>query len=77
VGLAVAAALLAVAPLASLVVLAFGETGDLWPHLARYVVPAALAQTALLLAGVAVVTIVIGAGTAWIVATFAFPGAMR
>ena len=73
-GLAVAAALLAIAPLASLVVLAFGETGDLWPHLARYVVPAALAQTALLLAGVAGVTIVIGAGTAWIVATFAFPG---
>jgi iron(III) transport system permease protein len=73
-GLAVAAALLAIAPLASLIVLAFGETGDLWPHLARYVVPAALVQTALLLAGVAAVTIVIGTGTAWIVATFAFPG---
>lgn len=54
--------------------LAFGETGDLWPHLARYVIPEALAQTALLLAGVAAVTIAIGTGTAWIVATFAFPG---
>src|SRR5882724_5843096 len=73
-GMAVAAGLLATAPLASLIVLAFGETGDLWAHLARYVIPAALAQTALLLAGVAVVTIIIGASTAWLVTTFAFPG---
>jgi len=73
-GMAVAAGLLAIAPLASLIVLAFGETGDLWTHLARYVIPAALAQTALLLAGVAVATITIGASTAWLVTTFAFPG---
>jgi iron(III) transport system permease protein len=73
-GVAVVAALLAIAPIASLIVLAFGDTGDLWSHLARYVIPPALAQTALLLAGVAAVTIVVGAGTAWIVATFAFPG---
>src|SRR6266498_853028 len=73
-GMAVAAALLATAPLASLIVLAFGETRDLWPHLARYVIPAALVETALLLAGVAAVTIIIGASTAWLVTTFAFPG---
>jgi iron(III) transport system permease protein len=73
-GLAVVAALLAIAPIASLIVLAFGDTGDLWSHLVRYVIPPALAQTALLLAGVAAVTVVVGAGTAWIVATFAFPG---
>ena len=73
-GMAVAAGLLATAPLASLIVLAFGETGDLWPHLARYVIPAALVETALLLAGVAAVTIIIGASTAWLVTTFAFPG---
>src|SRR2546430_1503460 len=72
--MAVAAGLAAIAPLASLIVLAFGETGDLWTHLARYVIPAALAQTALLLAGVAVVTIIIGSSTAWLVTTFAFPG---
>ena len=72
--LAAVAALLAIAPLGSLVVLAFGETGDLWPHLTRHVVPVALVQTALLLAGVAAVTIVVGAGTAWTVTTFAFPG---
>jgi iron(III) transport system permease protein len=73
-GFAVLAALLAIAPIASLIVLAFGATGDLWPHLVRHVIPPALAQTALLLAGVAAVTIVVGAGTAWIAATFVFPG---
>lgn len=71
---AVAAAALAGAPLLSLIVLAFGDTGDLWAHLARYVIPPALVQTALLLAGVAATTIVIGTGTAWTVTTFAFPG---
>src|SRR4029077_947915 len=72
--MAVAAGPAAIEPFASLIVLAFGETGDLWTHLARYVIPAAIAQTALLLAGVAVVTIIIGTSTAWLVTTFAFPG---
>jgi iron(III) transport system permease protein len=71
---AVLAALLALAPLASLVALALADTGDLWSHLARYVLPFALLQTALLLGGVAVVTIVVGVGTAWVVTTFEFPG---
>jgi iron(III) transport system permease protein len=72
--IAIAAALLAMAPLASLIVMAFGQTGDLWLHLIRYVVPSALLQTVLLLAGVAAVTIVIGVGAAWAVTTFDFPG---
>jgi iron(III) transport system permease protein len=71
---AVAAAALAVAPLLSLVVLALGDTGDLWAHLARYVIPPALVQTAFLLAGVAALTIVVGTVTAWTVTTFTFPG---
>jgi iron(III) transport system permease protein len=71
---AVLAALLALAPLASLIALAFADTGDLWSHLARYVLPFALLQTALLLGGVAAVTIVLGVGTAWVVTTFEFPG---
>src|SRR4029453_13920524 len=69
-GLAVVAALLAIAPIASLILLAFGDTGDFWFPSGAYVIPPALAQTALLLAGGAAVTIVVGAGTAWIVATF-------
>jgi iron(III) transport system permease protein len=71
---AVLAALLALAPLASLAVLAFGDTGDIWQHLIRYVIPTALVQTALLLLGVAAVTVAIGVGAAWAVTTFQFPG---
>ena len=72
--IAVGAALLALAPLAALVVLAFGETGDIWLHLINYVLPSALIETSLLLLGVAAVTIIIGVGTAWAVTTFQFPG---
>jgi iron(III) transport system permease protein len=72
--IAVGAALLAIVPLASLAVIAVDPTGDLWLHLIRYVIPVALWQTALLLAGVAAVTMTIGVGTAWIVTTFQFPG---
>jgi iron(III) transport system permease protein len=72
---AVAAAALALAPLFTLAVIAAtGDAGELWLHLVRYVIPVALVQTALLLLGVAVVTIVLGVGTAWIVTTFQFPG---
>ncbi len=37
-----------------------GETGDIWDHLIRYVIPTALWQTGLLLAGVAAVTVIVG-----------------
>ncbi|MGH6771177.1 MAG: ABC transporter permease [Xanthobacteraceae bacterium] len=70
----VGAGLLAAAPLASLIVIAAGQTGDLWAHLARNVLPFALLQTLLLLAGVAAVTVVLGVGAAWTVTTFDFPG---
>jgi iron(III) transport system permease protein len=73
-GIAVCAALLALAPLASLAVIAAGSTEDLWLHLVRYVIPVALVQTALLLAGVAAVTVIVGVGAAWAVTTFQFPG---
>src|SRR2546430_481729 len=56
-GAAAGAALLALLPILSLIVLAFGDTGDLWSHLTRHVIPTALVQTTLLLAGVAAVTI--------------------
>jgi iron(III) transport system permease protein len=73
--IAIAAALLALMPLVSLVVIAVGgETGDIWDHLIRYVIPYSLWQTGLLLAGVAAVTVIVGVGTAWAVTTFSFPG---
>ena len=57
------------------VFVALGDDGELWPHLAAYVLPVATAQTALLLAGVAAMTHrASGVGTAWLVTTFEFPG---
>jgi iron(III) transport system permease protein len=71
---AVAAAALVLAPVLSLVAIAARGSGDLWPHLARYVLPQAIQDTALLLIGVGAIVMVIGVGTAWLVATCRFPG---
>jgi iron(III) transport system permease protein len=65
-------AALALAPIASLIVIASRQAGD-WEHLAAYVLPPALANTAILLAGVGIITFVAGTGTAWLVTTFEFP----
>ncbi|ACK81502.1 ABC transporter permease [Methylorubrum extorquens] len=72
-----AAALLAavlLAPVASLAVAAADGSGELWPHLAAYVLPQAIRETGLLLAGVGILVIGLGTGTAWLVSAFAFPG---
>jgi iron(III) transport system permease protein len=69
----VSAALVAM-PLLSLLRIALDGDPELWPHLAAYVLPVALRDTAVLLCGVAVLTAVIGVGTAWVVTTFDFPG---
>ena len=72
-----AAALLAallVSPVVSLALAAAGGTGELWPHLAAYVLPQAIRDTALLLAGVGLLVIGLGTGTAWLVSAFDFPG---
>ncbi|MCZ7643645.1 MAG: hypothetical protein M5U33_14370 [Pseudorhodoplanes sp.] len=69
-----ALAALVLAPLASLIHIAWQGDPDIWSHLAAYVLPAALADTALLLAGVAVATAVTGVGTAWLVTAYQFPG---
>jgi iron(III) transport system permease protein len=71
---AVGIAVLAIAPLLNLTRIALQGDADIWPHLAAYVIPDALRQTALLLSGVAVLTATIGIGTAWLVTTFEFPG---
>jgi len=67
-------AALALAPIAALAVIAAHGTGNLWGHLAQYVLPDALVTTALLLAGVGTLVTVVGVGTAWLVATCRFPG---
>jgi len=67
---------LVLAPLAALVATALSssQAAEIWPHLAANVLPTALVQTGLLLAGVGVVSAVLGAGTAWLVTQFEFPG---
>jgi iron(III) transport system permease protein len=69
-----AVAALVLAPLVSLAVIAIGGDAALWPHLAAHVIPPAAVNTALLLAGVALLTITAGAGTAWLVTAYDFPG---
>ena len=67
-------AALVLAPLASLVHIALQGDAEYWAHLAQYVIPAATRDTALLLAGVAALTAIVGVGTAWTVTFFSFPG---
>lgn len=71
--LAAVAPFLAVMPVLGLVLLALQGAGDHWPHIMGYVLPDALRQTGILLAGTAALTAVVGVGTAWLVTSFAFP----
>jgi iron(III) transport system permease protein len=47
---------------------------DVWRHQWRTRLPGEIVDTALLLGGVAVVTIVLGGGLAWLVSAYRFPG---
>ncbi len=67
-------AALVLLPVLALAVLAAAGTGDLWPHLLRYVLPQAALESLLLLAGVGALTLVLGTGTAWLVTQHDFPG---
>jgi iron(III) transport system permease protein len=62
------------APFASLAAAAWQGSADLWTHLFGYVLLPAFVDTAVLLAGVAAVTVIVGAGLAWLVTAFDFPG---
>jgi iron(III) transport system permease protein len=72
--LALFAASFVALPLISLARLALDGDPELWPHLASNVLPIASLQTILLLSGVAIVVGVAGAGSAWLVTAFRFPG---
>jgi iron(III) transport system permease protein len=67
-------ALMIAAPLLSLLVTALGGDPGLWSRLAADVLPVALLETALLLAGVAILCGAIGVGTAWLVTAHRFAG---
>jgi iron(III) transport system permease protein len=61
-------------PILSIVALALAPKDNIWPHLVANVLPGTLWTTFKLLAGVAVLTSVIGTGAAWLVTMYRFPG---
>jgi iron(III) transport system permease protein len=52
----------------------FVPAGDIWSHLATTVLPVYLLNTLVLTAGVAVLVLLIGVGSAWLVTMCEFPG---
>jgi iron(III) transport system permease protein len=68
-----AIAALALLPVAALAAIALGGPADMWHHLAANVLPATVPVTLMLLTGVALVVVLVGAGTAWLVAAYDFP----
>ena len=69
-----AIAALVLAPIVALAATAWSGSAELWTHLVAYVLPVAVRDTLLLLAGVGLVVAVLGTGTAWLVAAYDFPG---
>lgn len=72
----VAAALVAV-PVLMLAASILSPSGDVWAQQWRTRLPGELRDTALLLVGVAVGTIVLGSGLAWLVSAYRFPGSRQ
>jgi iron(III) transport system permease protein len=72
-----AAALIAVALWVPILMVARGvlePAGETWAHLARTVLPGYAATSIVLAAAAGALALVVGAGTAWLVAACAFPG---
>jgi iron(III) transport system permease protein len=72
--IAVATAILVAAPVISIIALALQPAPDVWQHLINYVLPATILDTALLLLGVAALSLAMGAGTAWLISLHEFRG---
>ncbi len=66
--------LIVLSPILGLVWAAASSDVSAWPHLLHTVLPKATWTTILLMAGVCVVSITVGAGTAWLVTMYRFPG---
>jgi iron(III) transport system permease protein len=69
-----AIALAVAAPILALATVAIAGSQGLWTHLIAYVLPAAVRDTVTLLAGVGIMTAMIGTGTAWLVTAHDFAG---
>ncbi len=71
---AVVIAAVVLAPMLSIVWIAFNPVENIWPHLLATVLPRYLMTTILLMLGVALLTALIGTGAAWLVSQYRFPG---
>jgi len=72
--LAVLTAALVALPVIAIVALAAQPAPDVWQHLIDYVLPQAMRDTVLLLAGVGVIALTAGAIPAWLISLHDFPG---
>ncbi len=72
--LAALSALVVVLPIGGLLSEALKGSAGLWAHLFSTVLPVALVDTLVLLAGVGAVTALLGTTTAWLVTAYDFPG---
>ena len=70
-------AALVLAPVVSVLWIAFHPTENIWPHLAATVLPRYVKTTLLLMAGVAVLTAAIRTRAARSVGVYGFPGRPR
>ena len=61
-------------PVITILLLALTPAPGVWSHLLSAVLPFAVGQTLSLMAGVGVLTLVTGTGTAWLVTVYDFPG---
>ena len=61
-------------PMLGIVWIALSPDENIWPHLMRTALPRYLVNTLQLMALVAIGTSVVGAGSAWLVANYRFPG---
>ncbi|MFY9992865.1 MAG: ABC transporter permease subunit, partial [Rhodoplanes sp.] len=62
------------APIVSLLHIALQGDTEIWRHLFAYVLPTALRDTVLLLAGVSAIAAIVGVSAAWLVTAYQFPG---
>lgn len=72
--LAAGISLIVALPLLTIAFMALAPAPGVWPHLISTTLPYSIEQTLLLMAGVATLTLVAGAGTAWLVTIYRFPG---
>jgi iron(III) transport system permease protein len=60
-------------PVLTIIILAFMPTENVWPHLVSTVLPGYVMRTLLLMAGVGLITFVVGTAVAWLVTMCRFP----